>query len=227
MTRLAAYGIGMCLALSHFFMAIPDASAQRVPAKPSKRSFSNQKPAPATALKNPGQRQPSQEELADAVLADTLNRLWNQADAHFHEGEYNHVINLNRIIVQGDPHNTEAFSTSAWLYWSTGRNDEAAALLTQGIAVNTDRYDLYNEMGNFWNLQRKDWKGATPFYEQAVKFECPSRVWHSLANCYEKGGLWDKAVGAWEKASAYPNDAVALVRLKRARARLAQTSHGQ
>jgi pentatricopeptide repeat protein len=52
-------------------------------------------------------------------------------------------------------------------------------------------------------------------------------TWNSLANCYEKVEQWDKAVSAWEKATLYPNNPVARVRLKRAREKLAQPKIGE
>jgi hypothetical protein len=57
--------------------------------------------------------------------------------------------------------------------------------------------------------------------EKATQFkDCPSLTWHALAQCYEKGGQWDKAVKAWAAACRYPDDTLAPVRLKRAQAQL-------
>ena len=200
--------------------------AQGAHRKPPKVSFSNMaRPAPP----KPGAqtvRHATQEELVDAVLGETANRLWDQADAHFHDGEYNHVVSLCRIVVQADPHNMEAFTTSAWLLWSTGRNEEAEALLREGIAANPGTYYMYDEMGVYWLIERKVPRAAIPYYEKAFKFDCPFQTWNSLANCYEKTDQWTKAVGAWEKATLFPNNPVATVRLKRARARAAQPNTG-
>ncbi len=174
------------------------------------------------ALKSPATKAPalyptSAEETADAILADSLERLSEKTDAHFHEGEYNHAINLNRIIMQGDPHNVEAFGNVAYLLWSTSRSDQAVEVLKQGIEANPDTYYMYDEMGNHYWLHLKDPTAALPYYEKAVTFKCPWATWHSLALCYEKTSQWDKAVSAWENAARFPDDKVAPGRLERAR----------
>jgi tetratricopeptide (TPR) repeat protein len=125
------------------------------------------------------------------------------------------------------PHNMEAYSTSSWLLWSSGKNADAEATLKQGIDANPDTYYMYDEMGIYWLFERRDPKAALPYYEKAVKFDCPFLTWNSLANCYEKTEQWQKALTAWEKATLFPQNAVALVRLKRVRARLAQQKNGQ
>jgi tetratricopeptide (TPR) repeat protein len=201
------------------------ARAQRSPAPPPKRSFSN---GPASTKSAAGERrQATEEELADAVLGDAMNRLWEQTDEHFHQGEYNHAVALNRIIVQGDPHNVEAYASSAWLLWSMGRNEDAESLLNEGIAANPSTSYMYDEMGIYWNIERKDPKAAIPYFEKAAKFDCPFTTWNSLANCYEKTDQWDKAVAAWEKATLYPDNRVAITRLKRARQHVAQQNSGK
>ena len=160
----------------------------------------------------------SAQEAADAILADSLGRLFEQTDAHFHHGEYSHVVALNRVVAQGDPHNVEAYANSAWLLWSTDRNPEAIAFLQQGIKANPNTYYMYDELGSHYLVRMRDAASATPLFEQAVKFTCPYTTWHSLAHCYERTQQWDKAVDAWESASKYLNDPLALPRLARAKA---------
>ena len=84
----------------------------------------------------------SSQETADAILADSLGRLYEQGDEHFHKGEFNHTINLNKIVVQGDPHNVEAYAVSAYLLWSTTRNAEAVTVVKAGIKGKSE-YVLY------------------------------------------------------------------------------------
>ena len=159
----------------------------------------------------------SAQETADAILADSLGQIFERTDSHWHKGEYNHAVNLCRIVVQGDPHNVEAYGNAALLLWSTDRNDQAIAFLQQGIQANPKTYALYDEMGNHYWLHLKDANTAIPFYEKAVKFNCPWPTWHSLAHCYEKTKQWDKAVSAWEGAARFTDDPLAPGRLERAK----------
>ncbi|HLJ55129.1 MAG TPA: tetratricopeptide repeat protein [Chthonomonadaceae bacterium] len=201
------------------------AGAQDGPAKPPKSSYST-RPKPASRTPEAA-RHASDEELVDAIVGDSINQLWVQSDRHFHLGEHNHCINLSKIIVQGDPHNMEAYASGAWLLWSHKRNPEAEALLQDGIDANPDTYYMYDEMGQYWLFDRRNPKAAIPFFEKAVKYDCPFMSWNSLANCYEKTGQWEKAVAAWEKATLYPKDLVALRRLKQARTALEKQQGGK
>lgn len=157
--------------------------------------------------------------LTDAILGDTLGRLNAQADEHFEQGEFSHTVNLYRIVVQGDPTNLSAYANSAWLLWSTDRNDAAIAFLKQGMKANPNTYYMYDELGMHYLSHLKDPATALPYYLEAVKRPCPYSTWHSLAHCYEQTGQWDKALATWQTTMAkFPDDALAKVRVPRAEA---------
>jgi len=181
-------------------------------------------PAGASATRQPVHNSPvAERQMADYILGDTLQALESLRDVHFHEGEYNHLINLSYIIIQGVPQNMSIYADAAYYLWSTDRNDQSIALLKQGLRANPNSYYMYDELGQHYLTLLHQPEQALPFYEQAVKFNCPYATWHGLAHCYEMTNQWDKAVQAWQKAAkTYPNDALAPVRLKRAKAELAK-----
>ncbi len=194
--------------------------------KPVPPSISNPpattKPHTKPNSKTTVKARPASPQLAsEAILADVLRQVWDQTDEHFHEGEYNHIVNLSRIVVQGDPQNVEAYADSAWLLWSTDRNEEAVEILKQGVSANPKTYYMYDELGMHYATRRREYANALPLYEQAVKYPCPFLTWNGLANCYEKTNQWDKAIAAWEKAASFPEDGVAKVRLARAKRHIA------
>ncbi len=178
----------------------------------------------------------AEKDLADVILANTMENLADSGDEHFHKGEWNHIINLSRIIVQGEPWRVEVFSNNAWLLWSSDRNEQALAFLKQGIAANPDSYFLLDEMGYHLGVNLKQPTQALPYYEKAMKLKpesYPRRrpefyTAHNLARCYEKTGQWDKALEIWEIAvnmpisSNIPNNPVAEQGVRRVKAKLAQ-----
>ena len=179
-----------------------------------------------TAEKSAGESATASEQtLADTILADTMNDLWEFTDEHFHKGEYNHIVNLDRVIVQAQPKRKEAYANSAWLLWSTDRNAEAVAFLKQGVAALPDDFYMYDELGAHYFTRLHDPKSAIPYYEKAVQFPCPYVTLHGLANCYEKTGQWEKAVTTWERAAKYKDDQLAPEKLKRAQAELGKRRH--
>jgi tetratricopeptide (TPR) repeat protein len=165
--------------------------------------------------------------LADAIVGNALARLPERVDEHFEKGEYNHAVNLCRIDVQGRPYNAEAYSNAAYLLWSMAREDEAVALLQAGLSRNRNSYYMFDELGTYYAVHRKQFSDAIPYYEKAVAFKCPFSTWHALANCYEKTDQWEKALHAWQEAAKYPDDRLAPVRVRRAQAHLHAAPAGQ
>ena len=163
-----------------------------------------------------------QKAAADAILSGVMDDLSEQMDGHFHQGEYNHVVNLSRVIVQAEPQRVEAYGNAAWLLWSTDRNAEAIAFLKQGLDANPKTYYMYDELGTHYFTRLHDPKSAIPYYEKATAFKCPFVTLHALANCYEKTDQWAKSVAMWERATHFKDDKLAPVRLKRAQAELAR-----
>ena len=166
-----------------------------------------------------------QKAVADNIVAGVMEDLWEQTDEHFHQGEYNHVVNLSRVIVQAEPKRVEAYANSAWLLWSTDRNADAIAFLKQGLNANLNTYYMYDELGAHYFSRLHDPKTAIPYYEKAVTFACPYSTLHALANCYEKTDEWAKSVATWKRATKFKDDRLAPVRLKRAEAELARRQH--
>ena len=169
----------------------------------------------------------SQEDLAESIVGDAFNQLIHQADLHFHKGEYDHSINLYRIVVQGDPRNTDAYANMSWALWSTDRREESIAVLKQGIQTNPDTYIMYDHLGTHLYLFLKDPAAAIPYLEKATTIKnpkpgCTFSTWNSLAHCYEKTNQWEKAVHAWEKAVLYVDNPSAPNNLKRAQKKLAE-----
>ena len=94
--------------------------------------------------------------------------------------------------------------------------------LKKGIEANPNTYYMYDELGTHYWIHLKDAASAIPYFEKAIKFECPFTTYHNLAFCYQKLGQWDKAVKTWETAARYTKDPVAPIKLKQAQAQLAK-----
>jgi|GEM_PF-983326 len=145
--------------------------------------------------------------VANGICMRALNMLYEQTDAHFHKGEYNHIINLCRIDVQGDPHNLEAYANSSWLLWSMDRDKEAVEFLLQGLKANPNTYYMYDELGSYYYFRRKDYAKSISYYEQASACkDCPALTLHMLAHAYQKNGQLQEAKSTWERVLAMKND---------------------
>ena len=222
-----------CTVFMLYLLSHNGAEAQKKSAQPTGKQSKTKKAPPSlsTTGAKPQKTKPrveaGQQELADAVLGASLSVLWKAHDDHFDEGEYNHAVNLCRIIVQGDPKNVEAFANSAYLLWSMERGEEALTFLKQGEDANPDNFYMHDELGQFYWIKLKDPKTAIPYFEKAIKYPAQMVTWNSLGNCYEKTAQWEKALKAWEKASEFADNNVALVHVKRMREKIAALKGGE
>ncbi len=185
----------LCLAFLLSTLLLPAAQAQK--------SGGQAKPLPAKSQPIAFYTPEGQQQIADAILTEAVEQLSEQADDHYDRGEYNHSINLLRVVVQGNPRKVDAFADAAYLLWSTGQNEPGISVLKQGLAANPDNYYMYDELGGFYYYRLKDYPNAVTYYEKAIKFNCPFFTWSALAHSYEKMDRWDKAVKAWEQAANF------------------------
>jgi tetratricopeptide (TPR) repeat protein len=160
----------------------------------------------------------------EAILDEIANRLWTQADRHWHQGEYNHIINMHRVTIATRPGTTEAYANSGYLLWSMGRDAEAIALYDEGIKANPKSYSIYDEMGFYYFNRKKDYPRAISYYERAIACDdLQPFTLHMLAHAYERTKQVDKALKTWERAAGFPkNPAVEVAKNHVARLRKKQ-----
>ena len=194
--------------------------------KSAPRSFSNSHKTPAKTTAKPTQPiKISSQDLADAILANALGDMYDLADEFYHDGEWNHSINMFRVVENGDPHNVETYCNVAFLLWSSDRNDQAIEQLKLGLTNNNDSYYMYDELGSHYWLRLKNPTAALPYYEKAVKYTAPWSTYHNLAFVYQKLNRWQEAVDTWKLATKFGDDKVAPIKLKQAEARLKQSGN--
>src|SRR4051794_34863896 len=86
---------------------------------------------------------PGGPQTVENILDDAVMALSHQVDEHWHEGEYNHIINIYRVVAAARPNMMDAYTNSGWLLWSMDRDDEAVALYEQGLKANPESYHMY------------------------------------------------------------------------------------
>lgn len=150
--------------------------------------------------------------------------LWQQADAAFHEGDYETAIMRYHELLKIEPDNVDAYSTSAWLIWSLGRGDEAAALMRTATQRNPRLSEAWYAAGEHFDLQKREPKIVYVFYERALSLKPKSHArWltlHRLAFAAEKAGNVTRAIQVWTRTLIEcPSDAIARRKLTQLRAR--------
>jgi len=157
--------------------------------------------------------------------------LWVRADTFFHEGQYQAIIPIVRLVTWLDPHNLDVFTTGAWHldYNFVDQNQmsdkryipAAIALLKEGIKHNPRIWELYFELGwTHCNKKILDYDRALEYIEKACKLQGvdpntgqeidrPEYVDRMLAHQYEKVGRFEDAIRQWHKARKRVEDMLA------------------
>jgi tetratricopeptide (TPR) repeat protein len=141
--------------------------------------------------------------------------LWVRSDSFFHQGNYDAILPLIRMITWLDPNWLDVYATGGWhmMYNFTDTDQRSdrrylipgLALLNEGIANNPDVYDVYKEKG--WNNfdKVKDFAEAAKAYEQALQKDTKAdttQVMHALGHSRERAGDIEGAIKAWSDAKA-------------------------
>ncbi len=132
--------------------------------------------------------------------------LWVQSDTYFHNGQFDAILPLIRLITWLDPRQMEVYSTGAWhiAYNFTdeqNRSDRryipvALRLLEDGIPHNVETYRLYHEIGWIYFHKIDDnYPKAVEWFEQSTsKADVLPALRGVLSSAYLRNGQLDKAV---------------------------------
>ena len=140
--------------------------------------------------------------------------LWVRADSFFHQGNYDAILPLVRVITWMDPNFLDVYATGAWhlTYNFTDEQQRSdrrylpagGALLNEAIRNNPDLFDMYKEAGwlNFDKI--KNFDEAVRYYEQGLTKEGVdyTQVGHALAHALERAGRIDDSIRMWERMVA-------------------------
>jgi hypothetical protein len=136
--------------------------------------------------------------------------LWVKTDDYFHEGQYEPILRMVRLITTIDPHQIDVYTTGAW-HMAYNFMDKrlirsGLEFLEGGVKNNPSIYDLYFESG-WTNMDKmKDYPKAIYWYGIATtkgtsdgRPDPPAFTGHQLAIAHERAGDIDGAILQWEK----------------------------
>jgi len=139
--------------------------------------------------------------------------LWVKTDDYFHEGQYEPILRMVRLITTIDPHQIDVYTTGAW-HMAYNFMDKrlirsGLEFLEEGASNNPSIYDLYFESGWTNTDKMKDFPKAIYWYSIASEKGTsdgrplpPAFTWHQLAIAHERAGDIDGAIQQWQKTKA-------------------------
>ena len=137
--------------------------------------------------------------------------LWVRCDEFFHNGNYEAIIPLIRMITWLDPHQIDVYNVGAWhlaynFVDSAQRADRrylppAIKLLEEGVENNPGIYECKFDLGFvLYQLKAKNFEKTIYWTTMASKDKnAPSFIPRSIAHAYEKAGKIDEAIAQWNK----------------------------
>ena len=148
--------------------------------------------------------------------------LWVRADEFFHEGDYDAILPIVRMVTWLDPHQLDVYITGAWhlaynFTDSAERSDRryipaAQKLLEEGDANNSSIYDIAFELGWQNTDKIKNFERAEHWYRiastrkrfdpGAPPAEVPAFVWHQLAHSLERQARIKECLEIWKHVLA-------------------------
>jgi tetratricopeptide (TPR) repeat protein len=168
-----------------------------------------------TAAKMPPSQAASAVQIA-GIIEKTTDKLWDQTDAYWHEGDYNRIVDLCRIVAEADPDFTESYANAAWLLWSMGDMLAADMFLEYGISRSKNKGELLFDFGHhLYNTKR--YAQAEPYLARAITYPRASySAYSSLGHTYRQLGKFDKSIAVWKQAvKKFPNMGAAKTNLDR------------
>ncbi len=135
-----------------------------------------------------------------------------KSDDAFHAGDYERAVLLHRARVAIDPEAVDSFGVGAWLLWSMGKTDEAVEFLERGIKTNPNNWEMWNEAGQQYDLQKRLVRAAET-YKRAVELLPPGEpsqmLRRRLAHAAENAGDLPTSLQTWRAlVKDYPDQAV-------------------
>ncbi len=186
----------------------------------SPRVMAQTKKAPVKSATK-GEKRSDQQQV-EVIVNQIFDNLTEIGDQHYHDGEYNHIVNIARINQVARPKDLNSVANAGWLLWSMNRDNEAITLYQQSIKDNPNSYFMYDEVAYYYYQHKKDYKTSLSYYEHAAKYpDVPQFSLHMYAHCYEKLGNLSKALTVWQRACKDESDLIAKANFDKVKRRIA------
>jgi hypothetical protein len=132
--------------------------------------------------------------------------LWVRSDTYFHEGQFDAILPIIRLVTWLNPRQIEVYATGAWHIGynftdEQNRSDRryiplALRLLEEGTEANPDTFRLFHETGwMYYHKVEDDYDKAVKWFEISTsKSDVMPALRTILSSAYQRAGQLDKAM---------------------------------
>ncbi len=169
-----------------------------------------QQPSGLPAKKVAAPKPKTAEQMVETAI---YNRLNQQADIWFKDGDYPKIIQMLKIQNGFDPADYEAATNLGWLLESIEKPEEAAEVYERYAVSNPNDPDSALPRAQQHFLKRR-WKEAIAAGEKFLTPKSHPNLYRIVANSYERLKEYKKSRATWERyLKLHPDDAPAKARL--------------
>jgi len=140
--------------------------------------------------------------------------LVDEADAWFHNGDYDQAVRCNEAALFLQPDWVDLYGANGWLQWSMNYHGAAISTYRRGIAANPGAWEPCWELGFYYFLQKRT-KKAVRYLKDAMDCGAPPMRVRSYAHALEKTGQLSEALKVWQELDKVDASAVVDVNLNR------------
>lgn len=155
--------------------------------------------SPASAQKTTGSAPTYKQAITqvDGITTRAVDKMWVQTDTYWHDGDYNRIVGLIRVIVEAEPTFSDAYANGAYLLWSMGDTAAADRLLQKGIKNTPKDWSLPFEFGRHL-MTTKRYAAALPYLKKATTYKnAQVHPYRELAHCYDRLGRLEESLATW------------------------------
>jgi tetratricopeptide (TPR) repeat protein len=164
---------------------------------------------------------PSQERI-DAIWDSAMNRIVQQVDIWFDDGEFPIAIQAIRIQYELEPQDYEIATNLGWMLENIEENDKALVVYQDYRQKNPNNPDASFPEAHFY-FRKREFEKVPPLLEPAIQNGRPHpNAYRTLAHAYERLEKLQDSARVWQTYIALaPGDETAKKNLERVQKKIA------
>ena len=157
----------------------------------------------------------------DEIWGHIDNRLINQSDIWYEDGEFPNCVSLLRVQHAYSPDDQDVMTSLGWMLENIELMDEARLVYKEFSDRNPEKGDAVFPLA-FSYYNAKEWDNAIRVLEPSLSKNASPNTYRILAKCYERKKMYKDAIRIWElELKKFPDEPTAVANIKRVKAKIA------
>lgn len=160
------------------------------------------------------------QDRVDEIWTHATNRLADQLDQTFEDGDFPFVISMLRVSFADEPKNYDVATNLGWMLENVREWRQAEDFYKQFLADNPGNPEAAYPLGFFYYM-RKQHVDAIKVLEPTLKNAVHPNTYRVLAKCYEREKKYSEAIRVWElQIKKWPSDLPAKANIDRVKKKM-------